>query len=194
MPRPTPAVFSLVLLLALVCCCWRECRASLSRTTGGSRGRFAVESTTSASVSTGPARSPPCQTSGMCFTTRVSGVSTHIIFSTNARGANRLVQARERHRVTIDTSSVRGGVVTMMGTTRAKRGATGKPASRNGVGKKVRRILDPASPAEVRSLLTYLQQYCCYSTCQIAFSIALLDCLRLLVLYLVVAAAAARLI
>ncbi|CAN0379935.1 unnamed protein product, partial [Laminaria digitata] len=36
----------------------------------------------------------------------------------------------------------------MMGTTRAKRGATGRPLSRNGVGKKVRRILDPASPAE----------------------------------------------
>lgn len=179
MPRAPPAGASLVFVLALVCCCWLECRASLSRTIGGSRGRFAVESTTSTSVATAPDRSQPCQTSGVCFVTGVRGVSTHRSFSTNARDANGLAQARERHRVAINTSSVRGGVVTMMGTTRAKRGATGRPASRNGIGKKVRRILDPASPAEVRSLPSYLQQYCC-SAYRVAFSIALFCRLRLL--------------
>ena len=157
MPRPTPDGASLVFILALVCCCWLECRASLSKMTGGGGGSFAVESATSTTttVATACARSPRCQTSGVCFATGVGGPSTHRRFSTNARGANCLVEARERHRVTIDTSSVRRGVVTMMGSTRAKRGATGGPASRNGVGKKVRRILDPASPAEVRGLLLY---------------------------------------
>lgn len=150
MPRPPPAGAARVFLLALACCCWLECRASLSKTTGGSRDRFAVESTTSTSVSTGPARSPPCQTSGVCFVAGVRGIPNHRRFNARACGENRLVQARERLRVTIDRWSVRDGVVTMMGTTRAKRGATGRPASRNGVGKKVRRILDPASPAEVR--------------------------------------------
>ena len=36
-------------------------------------------------------------------------------------------------------------------TTRGKRGASGRPLKRKGVGKKVRRILEPASPAEVRA-------------------------------------------
>ncbi|CAM9562748.1 unnamed protein product [Scytosiphon promiscuus] len=36
-----------------------------------------------------------------------------------------------------------------MNTTRAKRGAAGRPKPKNGVGKKVRRILEPASPEEV---------------------------------------------
>ncbi|CAN0591644.1 unnamed protein product, partial [Laminaria digitata] len=83
-----------------------------------------------------------------CFVAGVRAIPTHRIFNARTCGENRLVQARERHRVAIDRWSVRDGVVTMMGTTRANRGATGRPASRNGVGKKVRRILDPASPAE----------------------------------------------
>lgn len=38
----------------------------------------------------------------------------------------------------------------VMSTTRSKRGISGKPRSKNGVGKKVRRILEPASREEVR--------------------------------------------
>eukprot|EP00752_Nemacystus_decipiens_P008520 g7609.t1 len=36
----------------------------------------------------------------------------------------------------------------LMGTTRSKRGVASRPRSKNGVGKKVRRILEPASPEE----------------------------------------------
>lgn len=152
-------------LLALACCCWRECRALLSRTaSGASYGRFVVESTSNTLAATGLARipPPPCQTSEVCFVTGGGGISTHRrgFTSTNALDVNWRVKTQGGHRVVSDTCCERRGGGILMGTTRAKRGATGRPASRNGVGKKVRRILDPASPAEVRSLLLYLLMVC----------------------------------
>lgn len=63
----------------------------------------------------------------------------------------------------------------MMGAAKGKRGATGRPASRNGVGKKVRRILEPASPAEVSHcpvLLCPFEPLCCRGT-QIVLDVSL---------------------
>lgn len=109
-----------------------------------------------------------CGCSRMCFAgpgflpTHGSGA--------HALGANQWLQGGALLSLRNDESAVGGrgcsyrACTTMKAPPKAKRRATSKPTKKKGVGKKVRRILEPASPAEVcfMSLLdTVARKQCC---------------------------------
>lgn len=140
--RSRPAAAAHILLYMLACCSWHGCQASFS---GSLANSMASGSGRGASHETCYARHHAYHYSGICFA-GVWGLPLRSSFTARPRETKRRFKPQE----TCGGARSKGMVTTtMMGTTRAKRGAAGRPSSRKGVGKKVRRILEPASPAEV---------------------------------------------
>lgn len=123
--------------VCIVASCSRGCRASTTAAVVGRSASFTAAS--SFEVFTSHTR---YHSSALGF---VGGGGSSV-----RRSSSTLFAGGMERRLTLQEESCSSSSkAVMMGPARGKRGATGRPASRNGVGKKVRRILEPASPAEV---------------------------------------------
>lgn len=123
--------------VCIVASCSHGCRSSTTAAVVGWSASFTAAS--SSVVYTPHTR---YHSSALCF---VGGGGS----SVRSRSSTLVAGGMERRLTLQEESCSSSSKAVMMGPARGKRGATGRPASRNGVGKKVRRILEPASPAEV---------------------------------------------
>lgn len=145
-PRPDGSVRFLLSLLACYCCCVRGRRQA----SFGGPAAVAVEGSAAASTTRQHRQQPPPPphqqqglrrgSAGMCFIPNglAARTSTSRIRRSDGGGGG----SGHRRRSNSSRSM-------LMNTTRSKRGVAGRPKAKNGVGKKVRRILEPASREEV---------------------------------------------
>lgn len=139
-PRPARSVRLVFSLLACCCCCLR----------GEHQGSFSSSSRTAAVEGTSTRQHQQHQQHQ-----RVgphAGTMGFIARGLPVQGIKNVRLGQEGGGCDGPGSSCRSKSSTkrmMMNTTRAKRGAAGKGRKQNGVGKKVRRILEPASREEV---------------------------------------------
>lgn len=141
-PRPERSVRFILSLLACCCCAHGRCQASSSgpaHVTAVAQGTLTRQQHRQHAPHQQQALGRS-SSSGTCF---IPGG-----LSSPRAGAGRIRRSGGRsdggHRRSNSGRSM------VMNTTRTKRGVAGRPKSKNGVGKKVRRILEPASREEVR--------------------------------------------
>lgn len=137
-PRPTRSVRLLLSLLACCCRCLRgECQASFS-----SSSAPVVEGTSTRQHQQHQRSRSSASTVGFI----AGGLPVRERRTSWLSRSGGYYDSRSRSSSGSSRSSAKR---MMMNTTRAKRGAVGKGKKQNGVGKKVRRILEPASREEV---------------------------------------------
>lgn len=151
--HPASAAFTILLacsIMNVVCANRPPCQVS-----SAARSHHPPPTTTSKAVTTSrapfrqmldvPYVDTPCLTSRPSFSRQQTKLGSSTCGFLHCGGVKRLDSARSA-----SGSDSRDGMAIMMGTTRAKRtSGRGRPTKTHGVAKKVRRILEPASQAEV---------------------------------------------